>query len=188
MISDERLFCVMDTETTGTDPLAGDRIVEVAIVPVYKNKILYKSIYSSLVNPKIRIPAIVEKVHRISNEDIESAPTIDEVFEKIRSFMRRSIMVFHRAEFDLTFIDISAKEIGVFPPTVNYLDTREISKELFGEGKTLSWLAQRYGLEKPKHRALDDALVTAKAFIKMCRQLTEAQLAELLHTWRGKEW
>jgi len=184
----DKLFCVMDTETTGTDPLGGDRIIEIAIVPVYKQKILHRSIYSSLINPKIKIPAIVEKVHKISNQDIESAPTIDEVFEKMRSFMRRSIMVFHRAEFDLTFVDISAKEIGVFPPSVNYIDTREMSKILFGEKKTLSWLAQRFGYEKPTHRALDDALVTAKVFIKMLSQLTEPQIIELLHNWRGQEW
>ncbi|MFN3283381.1 MAG: exonuclease domain-containing protein [Pseudothermotoga sp.] len=146
----DNLFCVMDTETTGTDPLGGDRIIEIAIVPVYKKKILYRSIYNSLVNPKIKIPAVIERVHKISNQDIENAPTIDEVFEKMRTFMRKSIMVFHKAEFDLTFVDISAKEIGVFPPTINYIDTREMSKVLFGEEKTLNWKTYRnekYGFE-----------------------------------------
>lgn len=178
----------MDTETTGTDPLGGDRIIEIAIVPVYKKKILYRSIYNSLVNPKIKIPAVIERVHKITNQDIENAPTIDEVFEKMRTFTRKSIMVFHKAEFDLTFVDISAKEIGVFPPTINYIDTREMSKILFGEEKTLNWLAQRFGYEKPTHRALADALVTARIFIKMLHQLTEPQISELLHVWRGQEW
>ncbi|GLI49132.1 DNA polymerase III subunit epsilon [Pseudothermotoga lettingae TMO] len=188
MILNESLFCAMDTETTGIDPMNGDRIVEVAIVPVYKGRILYRSIYHTLVNPKIRIPATIEKIHRITNEDIENAPTIEQVFGQMRSFMRRSIMIFHRAEFDLTFIDISAKEIGIFPPSIDYIDTREISEIIFGEKKALSWLAERFGFEKPNHRALTDAITTAKLFLKMTRKLAGSQIEELVHTWRGQEW
>jgi len=80
----------MDTETTGTDPLAGDRIVEVAMVPIYKGKILYRGIYHSLVNPQIRVPATIEKVHGIGNEQLQNAPSMDEVFDKIRSYISRS--------------------------------------------------------------------------------------------------
>jgi len=127
----------MDTETTGTNPLAGDRIIEVAMVPIYKGKILYRGIYHSLVNPQIRVPATVEKVHGIGNEQLRDAPSMDEVFEKIRSYVSRSIMIFHRAEFDLTFLDFTAKEIGTFLPTVRFLDTYEIAELLFKEKVSL---------------------------------------------------
>ena len=183
----DHIFCAMDTETTGTNPLAGDRIIEVAMVPIYKGKILYRGIYHSLVNPQIRVPATVEKVHGIGNEQLRDAPSMDEVFEKIRSYVSRSIMIFHRAEFDLTFLDFTAKEIGTFLPTVRFLDTYEIAELLFREGKSLSWLAKRYDLPTPTHRALDDAIVTAKIFLRMVRDL-EMDVIELVKTWSGEEW
>lgn len=181
------IFCAMDTETTGTDPLAGDRIIEVALVPIYKGKILYRGIYHSLVNPQIKVPATIEKVHGIGNEELQNAPSTREVFEKIRTYMNKSIMVFHRAEFDLTFLDFAVKEIGTFLPTVRFLDTYEIAELLFKEKKTLSWLAKRYDLPTPTHRALDDALITAKVFLRMVREL-KVDITELVKTWSGEEW
>jgi DNA polymerase-3 subunit epsilon len=112
---------------------------------------------------------------------------MDEVFEKIRSYVSRSIMIFHRAEFDLTFLDFTAKEIGTFLPTVRFLDTYEIAELLFKERKSLSWLAKRYDLPTPTHRALDDAIVTAKIFLRMVRDL-EMDVIELVKTWSGEEW
>lgn len=183
----EHIFCAMDTETTGTNPLAGDRIVEVAIVPVYKGKILYRGIYHSLVNPHIRVPAMIEKVHGIGNEELQNAPSMGQVFEKIRSYMTRAIMVFHRAKFDLTFLDFTAKEVGTFLPRVRFLDTYELAELLFKEKKTLSWLAKRYDLPAPTHRALDDAIITAKIFLRMVRELN-VDVTEFVRTWSGGEW
>ncbi|WP_448536529.1 3'-5' exonuclease [Pseudothermotoga sp.] len=181
----DHIFCAMDTETTGTNPLAGDRIIEIAMVPIYKGKILYRGIYHSLVNPQIRVPAMIEKVHGIGNEQLQNAPSMDEVFEKIRSYVSRSIMIFHRAEFDLTFLDFTAKDVGTFLPTVRFLDTYEIAELLFRERKTLSWLAKHYDLPAPTHRALDDAIITAKIFLRMTRDL-RMDVTELVKTWSGE--
>ncbi|MEN3008821.1 3'-5' exonuclease [Pseudothermotoga sp.] len=183
----DHIFCAMDTETTGTDPSSGDRIVEVALVPIYKGKILYRGIYHSLVNPKIKIPAVIEKVHGIGNQQLQSAPDMEKVFEKIKTYMTKSIMVFHRAQFDLTFLDFAAKEVGTFLPTIRFLDTHEIAQYIFKERKTLPWLAKHYDLPQPTHRALDDAIVTAKVFLKMIKEL-EMDVTELVKTWSGEEW
>ncbi|AEH51045.1 3'-5' exonuclease [Pseudothermotoga thermarum] len=185
---EKNLFCAMDTETTGTDPLGGDRIIEVAVVPIFKGKILRRSIYHSLVNPNVKIPATIQKIHKISNEDIQDAPEIDHVFEQLRIFLNRSIIVFHRAYFDLSFLDISAKEIGMLPPTVTYIDTQEMAKMVFGEKKSLAWLAEKFKLPKPTHRALDDAMITAKVFLNLAKFLSKAQFEDLIRVWRGSEW
>ncbi len=182
------LFCTVDTETTGTEPFSGDRIIEIAIVPIFKGKILRRSIYHSLVNPNIRIPATIQKVHKISNDEIQNAPTVDHVFEQVRTYLTRSIAVFHRAYFDLTFLDMSAKEIGTLPLTISYVDTQEMAEAVFGTKKSLTWLCERFRLPKPSHRALEDALLTAKVFLNLSNFLTEAQFRDLIHIWRGSEW
>ncbi len=185
---DKFLFCAMDTETTGTDPFSGDRIIEIAVVPIFKGRILRRSIYHSLINPNIKIPATIQKVHKITNAQIQNAPEMDQVFEEIRIYFSRAIMVFHRAYFDLTFLDMAAKEIGVLPPAITYVDTQEMSQVIFGEKKSLAWLSERFKLPKPTHRALEDATVTAKVFLNLSKSLTEAQFQDLIHIWRGSEW
>ncbi|RKX35718.1 MAG: 3'-5' exonuclease [Thermotogae bacterium] len=182
------IFCAMDTETTGVDPMNGDRIIEIAMVPIYRGKVLLRWSFQSLVNPIVRIPALTEKVHGISNSQISDAPTMEEIFPTIAGYVRKSILVLHHGDFDLSFLDMEAKEIGTFPLSISYVDTSEISKTLFGETKSLTWLAHRYGFDEPNHRALDDAVLTCKVFLKMMRSLGHDRVKEFIRVWRGRDW
>ena len=184
LIWDEMVFCVVDTETTGVDPLKGDRIVEIAIVPVFKGKIILEKAFHSLVNPKVRIPALVQKVHGISNSEVMEAPPMEEVFPLLRSFIRGTILVFHNAHFDLTFLDFAAKEIGEFPLTVSYIDTQDMTREIFGRNHTLKWLTRKLGIrDEIAHRALDDAVVTAKVFVKLSKIVGYSNVDEFVRRW-----
>jgi len=182
----ETVFCVVDTETTGTDPESGDRIVEVAIVPVYKGKLIIEKSFVSFVNPEVKIPALIEKVHRIRNSYLKSAPKMREVFPTIRNYLNGMIPVFHNGKFDLTFLDYAAKEIGEFPLSPHYIDTQDLAIEIFGQPKTLEWLAQFFSItDKINHRALDDAIVTAKVFIRLAKMVGINNIGEFLKKWNG---
>ncbi len=184
----ETVFCAIDTETTGVDPEKGDRIVEVALVPIFRGRVIKERAFSSLVNPMVRIPALVERVHRISNTDVSSAPTMEEIFPEIRDFLRGMIPVFHNGKFDLTFFDYSAKEIGTFPMDIEYIDTQDLSREVFGEVKSLEWLARYFSIsDRITHRALDDAIVTAKVFVRLAKRVGYSNIGEFLRKWKGLE-
>jgi DNA polymerase-3 subunit epsilon len=186
MIWNDTVFCVVDTETTGTDPLAGDRIVEIAAVPVFKGKIYRNKAFHSLVNPRIRIPALIQKVHGISNMDIEEAPDMDAVYDLFRDYVKGTVLVFHNANFDLTFLDMMAKETGNFPITNPYIDTLDLSEEIFGKPHSLKWLCERLGIKTTiQHRALPDALVTARVFVKLVEYLGENRIDEFIRGKRG---
>lgn len=104
---DDNVYCAVDIETTGLDPSMGDMIIEIAIVPVYKGKIVKELIYSSLVNPKVYIHTYAQKIHKITNDDIEDAPELGEVISVVRKYSQDTVLVFHNARFDLTFLDYS---------------------------------------------------------------------------------
>jgi DNA polymerase-3 subunit epsilon len=188
-LGDDNVYCAVDVETTGIKPFDGDRIVEIAIVPTFRGKIVRKWIYSTLVNSHVYIPALIEKVHGISNNVVSSAPTIDKVLPKVRMYSKDTIFVFHNSRFDLTFLDFAAKEIGEVPMEPNYIDTIDFCLTLYEKKRKLDSLAKEFHIsDKVMHRALDDAVVTAKVFNKMAERIGYENIPEFIQKWRGSEW
>ena len=69
-------ICFFDLEATGTN-VARDRIVEISILKVYPNG--NKESRTWLVNPEVKIPNEVVKVHGITNEKVAGEPTFREL-------------------------------------------------------------------------------------------------------------
>jgi len=183
---EETVFCAVDTETTGVNPEDGDRIIEVAMVPIFKGRLILNKAFATLVNPNIGISYGSQKVHKIGVELLERAPSMREVFPKVRYYLKNMIAVFHNGNFDLTFLDFAAKEVGELPIDVTYLDTQDMASEIFGEKKSLEWLAKKFSLtDRINHRALDDAIVTAKVFLKLAKNLGWENLGKFLKKWKG---
>ena len=185
---EETVFCAVDTETTGVDPERGDRIIEIALVPIYKGRVIVERAYVSLINPMVKIPALVEKIHGIGNDDISKAPSMEHVYPVIAEYFSGMVPVFHNGRFDLTFLDYAAKEIGAFPLDPYYIDTYEMSRKIFGKPKSLEWLAKRFSItDRINHRALDDAIVTARVFVKLAQMIGYENVGEFLMRWDGGE-
>ena len=66
-------FIFFDTETTGLDPQNCD-LIEVAALKVTNKKVVEK--FQSLVRPPGKIPAKIEEITGISNEEVRGAPDL----------------------------------------------------------------------------------------------------------------
>jgi len=80
-------------------------------------------------------------------------------------------LVFHNASFDLPFLIALLRQAGQ-PPLLNpIVDTLGLARGLAGAGgNSLGALAARFGLPRePAHRALGDALTTARLFLALAR-------------------
>lgn len=184
----KKVYLVIDTETTGSKPLEGDRILEIAAVPVYGGKILHKLAFQSLVNPLVMIPAQITGIHGLRNEDVSEEPTMAEVFPKFRQYVGSATLVGHNIVNDMTFFDIASKETGELPLANNYIDTIDVAHEVFQDGPYgLYALAKRLRIrDVPTHRAMDDARVTAKVFLALARYLGGiGQMIKYEKKWRG---
>ena len=67
-----RPLAFIDLETTGIN-VASDRIVEIAILKLMPNG--DKEMKTMRINPTIPIPALVTKIHGISDDDVKDSPT-----------------------------------------------------------------------------------------------------------------
>ncbi|MDR3576335.1 MAG: 3'-5' exonuclease [Anaerolineaceae bacterium] len=84
----------LDTETTGLD--RNDEIVEISIVDE-DGKILLES----FVKPTQPIPADVIKVHGITNEMVQHAPSWPVLWMRVRSVLFGRLLAIYNADFDL---------------------------------------------------------------------------------------
>ena len=180
-------YIAVDTETTGLNPEAGDRIVEIAAIPIYNGKVYEQHAFYSMVNPMVRVPADVTGIHGSKNEDLEEFPGVDTIFPRFREYIGSAILVIHNAAVDLHFLDLAAKETGTFPISNRFIDTLEVAKYLYPHSSnSLKSLARRFGIKVERfHRARVDALVTARIFVKFMDILGEKNIRRFIRRWRG---
>lgn len=179
-------FVVVDLETTGHSPLKSDKIIEVGIVVIENNKIT--DTRTTLFNPKIPIPPFISNLTGISDQDVEDAPLFNEKADKIVEIFKDSYLIAHNVKFDLGFLNTELAANGRDRLVNPVLDTVELSRILFPQAPSykLGQLAEYLDIHHDDpHRALSDAYVTAKLFLKLMDKLnslpyeTIAQLLKL---------
>jgi DNA polymerase III subunit epsilon len=149
--------CV-DLETTG-GMAVHHRVIEVGIVLLEDGEVVES--WSSLVNPGVRIPEMIEGFTGISNEMVEDAPPFEDLRSELRRRLDGRLFVAHNARFDYGFVRNEFRRLGEkFAAPV--LCTVRLSRLLFREHArhNLDALIERYGLQcAERHRALGDAAV-----------------------------
>ena len=158
----EVTFCVVDLETTGTDPRS-DEICEVGAVRVRGGEVL--GTFQTLVNPGRALSPRITVITGLTDAVLAPAPRIDTVLPSLLEFIGDAVVVAHNARFDVGFISAACdrRNYESFSPTV--VDTVTLARRLVRDevpNCKLGTLADRFGLaHRPSHRALDDALATA---------------------------
>lgn len=163
-------YCVLDLETTGFSATT-EKITEVGIMKVKNGEVIDE--FSCFVNPEKHIPQRVTEVTNITDDMVKDAETIEQVFPKILTFIKDSVLVAHNAPFDMGFLKQNAKNLG-YEFDYTYLDTLSLAKDLFPEYKKykLGKIAENLGIKvEVAHRALDDVDTTVKVFKVMLDML-----------------
>jgi len=166
----------IDTETTGVETSGGHALLEVAAVTLVDG--LPAEQWSSLVRPGRAIPPDATRVHGITDAMVATAPEPAVVIHELRQRCADHPLVFHNADFDLPFVLAAFRAAGE-PPLLNLIiDVLGLARGLYGVGHNrLERVAERLGVKVTgAHRALDDALTTAR---------TMAALAEIYERERG---
>jgi len=161
-------YAVVDVETTGGS-FRLDKVIEIGIVLMEDDEIT--ETYQKLIYPERSIPYQITMLTGISDEMVADAPRFYEIAADIVRLTEDRIFVAHNATFDYNFIKSEFDQLGyVF--TRKILDTVKLSRLAFPGHKSysLSNLISIFQLQiADRHRALDDAYVTAEIFQKVIR-------------------
>lgn len=161
-------FVVFDTETTGLQPSQGDQIVQIGAVRIVNGRILSGESFNRIVNPGRPIPPESIKFHGITDDMVRDKPPVGVVLPQFHAFAADSVLVAHNAAFDLKFLKLRERELGLtFDHPV--IDTMMLSNYLDGPeaGHSLDAICDRFGIEiADRHTALGDAIVTAAVLLR----------------------
>lgn len=153
---------VCDTETTGVDPAAGDRIIEVGCVEIVDGLPTGRELHL-YINPQRTVPAESVKIHGLTNEFLADKPTFSEVANEILAFLGRDPMVAHNAEFDRSFLNHEFQRCGL--PQIakeRTVDTTELARRKFpGSPVSLDALCRRFQIDRT-HRKMHGAIIDAR--------------------------
>lgn len=165
-------FIVFDLETTGLFKYS-DKITEIGAVKIENGEIV--EVFNELVNPERMIPQKVVELTGITNEMVMDKPKIDEVLPKFLEFSKDAYFVGQNTDFDIGFIKEACDNLSYkFEPV--YLDTLPMARSIFPYmGRfSLDKLAKKLAIGPfNHHRASDDAITTAKIFIKLFEKIKE---------------
>jgi DNA polymerase-3 subunit epsilon len=162
---------VLDTETTGLDPLRGDRLVEIGCVEIF-NRMPTGQTFHRHINPERDMPAEAFAVHGLSSEFLAGKPLFALVVEDFLDFIGDAPLVIHNASFDIGFINAELERIK--RPAIareRLVDTLLLARRKHpGVSNRLDDLCSRYAIDnsrRTKHGALLDAELLAEVYIDL---------------------
>src|SRR6202048_3945176 len=162
---------VLDTETTGLDPLRGDRLVEIGCVEIF-NRMPTGQTFHRHLNPERDIPAEAYAVHGLSREFLADKRLFAEVVEEFLEFIGDAPLVIHNASFDISFINAELDRVKQQAIARERLvDTLLLARRKHpGVSNRLDDLCSRYAIDnsrRTKHGAWLDAELLAEVYIDL---------------------
>lgn len=171
----------IDLETTGLSPLV-DKVIEIA---AYKITPEGTSIFSTLINPDIPIPAHTTAIHNITDDMVIQSPKLSEILPELKQFLGDLPLVAHNAKFDLGFIVMGLQREKLLTSSAAVYCSCKMARLTHKElsNHKLGTLVKELDIPLVNHhRALDDAYASLKVFIKSLERLDQEKKQEALHS------
>lgn len=162
---------VLDTETTGLDPGAGHRIVDIGCVELAHHMATGRT-FQRYLNPEREMPQEALAIHGLSDKFLAGQPLFAEMVDDFLEFLGESPLVIHNADFDLGFIDTELARLGRPPlPRHRVVDTVRLARSKFpGAQASLDALCKRFRIElaeRTLHGALKDCRLLADVYLEL---------------------
>jgi DNA polymerase-3 subunit epsilon len=173
------LFAVIDIETTGGNA-NNNKIIEIAVV-IHDGQKVIKS-WESLINPETYIPSGITELTGITQSMVADAPKFFEIAKELIEITEDTIFVAHNVRFDYSFIKSAFSDLG-YTFTRKQLCTIQLTKKIFPSLPSygLSSISENLMIPNPdRHRAMGDAITTARLLEKIFQEANAAEVIDNL--------
>lgn len=162
---------LFDTETTGLDPLGGDRVIEIACLELERD-LPTGRVFHVLIDPDRDVPADATRVHGFTRADLVGKPRFPDIADDLLDFLGDSPLVAHNASFDFAFLNSELGRLGLPPLSPGRMvDTLLLAKTRFpGLPNSLDALCRRFSIdlsERTSHNALLDCRLLADVYVEL---------------------
>ena len=100
---------VIDTETTGLNPLTGDRVVEIGGVELF-NHVPTGRHFHKYINPERRMTEEAFQVHGLGDDFLADKPRFAEIVDEMIGFFGDATLIAHNAPFDVQFLNFELEK------------------------------------------------------------------------------
>ena len=169
-------YVVFDVETTGLSAVY-DTIIELAAVKIKNGEIIDR--FESFANPHKPLSATIINLTSITDDMLQDAPEVEAVLKRFHRWAEDAVFVAHNASFDMGFLNVGYKKVGLEKAANPVIDTLELGRLLYPELKNhrLNTLAKKLDVELTQHhRAIYDAEATGYILLKMLRDAAEKEI------------
>lgn len=166
-----RRVVVLDTETTGLDPAAGHRVVEVACIELVNLMPTGRELHFYC-DPERDMPPEAEEIHGLTAEFLSRHEKFGHHAPGFQAFMAGAdALVAHNAPFDVAFLNAELTRHGQPILACEAIDTLQLARRKFpGAPASLDALCRRFGIdtsERTKHGALIDTRLLARVYLEL---------------------
>lgn len=173
---------ILDTETTGLDPIQGHRIVEVACVEMINRALTGRHLHLYL-NPDRDSDPEALAIHGLTTDFLAGHPRFEDVADQIIEYVQGAEVIIHNAAFDKKFLDSELARAGkpLFGTLCGKItDSLLFARELHpGKRNSLDALCERYGISNA-HRTLHGALLDSELLAEVWLAMTRGQDALIM--------
>ncbi len=162
---------ILDTETTGLDPDAGHRIVEIGCLELL-HRLPSGRQFQKYLNPERDMPEEAQAIHGLTAEFLTGQPKFSEIVDEFLEFIGTAPLIIHNAQFDLKFLNAELTRLG--EPAIEparAVDTVALARRRFpGAQASLDALCRRFEIDnsaRSVHGALLDCQLLADVYLEL---------------------
>jgi DNA polymerase-3 subunit epsilon len=161
------IFFSLDVETANSD---SSTICQIGIGK-FVNGVLVET-WETLIDPQSYFHWGNIRVHGISEEMVQGAPSFNEVYPELCDMLSDNIVV-HHTPFDPQAFRKSYARFNLHPISIRWLDSSKIVRRTWNEfakgGYNLANVARHLNIEFRHHDALEDSVTAGKIVVEACR-------------------
>ena len=171
-------FVAIDFETANR---YRDSACAVGIVVGNENGIIDE--FYSLINPQTRFESQNIYVHGITEQDVITAPTFEEVWPTMQDYLQNQLVIAHNASFDMSVLRASLDRSRLAYPTFDYLCSVMLSKLVWPgmPNYKLNTLAELKGIMLDHHHALADSRAVIELLVQAIQDNNARDITHLLN-------
>jgi len=167
----EQVFTAIDLETTGLVG-ATDRIVEIGMVKFRGDGRVVDEFATLVTGPGPGSSREAQEVHKIRDEDLVGAPSLEQVFPELLAFLDDTIVVAHNLDFEASFLVAASRRHQIPLPDLPAICTLQTSRrQLDGHAFSLKAMYKTASGQwaADQHSALGDARATMQVLLWLMR-------------------
>lgn len=163
---------LLDTETTGIDPAAGHRILEICCLELV-NHLPTGRYFHRIIDPERDCDPEAERIHGFSRALLRGKPKFADIVADLLDFLGADEpLIAHNAPFDGGHINAELARLDRVPIAGSrWIDTVQLARQKFpGAPASLDALCRRFGIdlsERTTHNALLDCKLLAEVYLEL---------------------